>query len=93
MGCEGANNVLPARQDEVHSTGWVDRSSSRSGVVLLGMGAVANEALEQCGLGFFVPIDTCDATVIDGEGTALAQMLELGNQIVDPPRFPQQKAF
>ena len=30
MGCEGANNVLPARQDEVHSTGWVDRSSSRS---------------------------------------------------------------
>ena len=63
------------------------------GVVLLGMGAVANKALAQCGLGFFVPIDTCDATVIDGEGTALAQMLELGNQIVDPPRFPQQKAF
>src|SRR6476659_5615033 len=30
MGCEGANNVLPARQDEVHSTGWVDRSSSRT---------------------------------------------------------------
>ena len=45
------------------------------GVVLLGMGAVANKALAQCGLGFFVPIDTCDATVIDGEGTALAQML------------------
>ena len=36
------------------------------GVVLLGMGAVANKALAQCGLGFFVPIDTCDATVIDG---------------------------
>lgn len=30
MGCEGANNVLPARQDEVHSTGWVHRSSSRT---------------------------------------------------------------
>ena len=27
------------------------------GVVLLGMGAVANKALAQCGLGFFVPID------------------------------------
>ena len=52
------------------------------GVVLLGMGAVANKALAQCGLGFFVPNDTCDATVIDGEGTALAQMLKLGNQIV-----------
>ena len=49
------------------------------GVVLLGMGAVANKALAQCGLGFFVPNDTCDATVNDGEGTALAQMLELGN--------------
>ena len=32
-----------------------------------------------CGIGFFVPIDTCDAIVIDGEGTALAQMLKLGN--------------
>ena len=31
------------------------------GVVLLGMGAVANKALAQCGLGFFVPIDTSDA--------------------------------
>jgi hypothetical protein len=31
------------------------------GVVLLGMGAVANKALAQCGLGFFVPIDICDA--------------------------------
>jgi hypothetical protein len=57
------------------------------------MGAVANKALAQCGLGFFVPIDPCDATVIDGEGTALAQMLRLGNQIVDAPPFPQQKAF
>ena len=27
------------------------------GVVLLGMGAVPNKALAQCGLGFFVPID------------------------------------
>ena len=27
------------------------------GVVLLGMGAVANKALAQCGLGLFVPID------------------------------------
>jgi DNA N-6-adenine-methyltransferase (Dam) len=52
------------------------------GVVLLGMGAVANKALAQCGLGFFVPIDPCNATVIDGEGTALAQMLRLGNQMV-----------
>jgi hypothetical protein len=60
---------------------------------LIGMGAVANKALAQCGLGFFVPIDPCDATVIDGEGTALAQMLRLGNQIVDAPPFPQQKAF
>jgi hypothetical protein len=33
------------------------------GVVLLGMGAVANKALAQCGLGFFVPIDylRCDS--------------------------------
>jgi len=31
------------------------------------MGAVANKALAQCGLGFFVPIDTCDARVINGE--------------------------
>jgi hypothetical protein len=27
------------------------------------MGAVANKALAQCGLGFFVPIDICDGTV------------------------------
>ena len=48
------------------------------GVVLLGMGAVANKALEQCGLGFFVPTDTCAATVIDGEGTALDRCSSLG---------------
>ena len=56
------------------------------------MGAVANKALAQCGLGFFVPIDTCDATVIDGEGTPLAQMLKLGNGLWIA-RFPRQKAF
>jgi hypothetical protein len=33
------------------------------GVVLLGMGAVANKALAQCKLGFFVAIDTCDAVM------------------------------
>ena len=36
------------------------------GVVLLGMGAVANKALAQCRLGFFVPSDICDATVPGG---------------------------
>src|SRR3954471_20519070 len=40
------------------------------GVVLLGMGAVANKALAQCGLGFFVPIDACDATVRCGHRQA-----------------------
>ena len=44
-------------------------------VVLLGMGAVANKALEQCGLGFLVPIDTCDATLIDGEGRRRSDVL------------------
>ena len=33
------------------------------GVVLLGMGAVANKALAQCGLGFFVPIDWASTLV------------------------------
>ncbi len=33
------------------------------GIVLLGMGAVANKALKQSGLGFFVTVGNCDATV------------------------------
>ncbi len=44
------------------------------GVVLLGMGAVANKALAQCGLGFFVPIHICDASEVPALPPALSKL-------------------
>ena len=57
------------------------------GVVLLGMGAVANKALAQCGLGFFVTVGNCEATVSCRPCPQLLEALRLSRD--DSSRSPE----
>jgi hypothetical protein len=42
----------------------------------------ANKALAQCGLGFFVPIDICDATVRCGSNKLIFSTIEVPRAII-----------
>lgn len=53
-GPSNRNNAVSARQDQVRPTDGCVGKAPGHGVVLLGMGEIANAALERCGLGLFV---------------------------------------